>query len=90
MNAHVTLVQEKNREMYSAGGVVTMKNGTVYQGECPYRRLLMTFDQLVTRTQDCLPSYSLGKKGMDAVVETIRSVDRLASVDGIFHVMKGS
>jgi hypothetical protein len=88
MNARVTLVQEKNREMYSAGGVITMKNGAVYKGECPYKRLVMTFDQLVARTQECLPSYSLGKKGLDSVVETIRGVDRLTFVDRIFQVMK--
>ena len=88
MNAHVTLVQEKNREMHSAGAVITMKNGTVYEGEYPYKRLLMTFDQLVARHQEVLPSYSFGKAGMDAVVETIRGADRLTSVDPIFQVMK--
>jgi len=88
MKAKVTLVQEKERELFSAGGVITMKDGTVYKGECPYKRLVLTFDQLVLRHQEVLPSYSLGKAGMDAVVETIRGVDRLTSVDRIFQVMK--
>jgi len=88
MNAHVTLVQEKNREMFSPGAVITMKNGAVYKGEYPYKRMVLTFDQLVVRHQECLPGYSLGKAGMDAVVETIRGVDRLPSVDRIFQVMK--
>jgi 2-methylcitrate dehydratase PrpD len=88
MNAKVTLAQERNREVFSAGGTVTMKDGTVYKSEYPYRRLVVTFDQLVISHREVLPGYSLGKAGMDAVAETIRGVDRLASVERIFQVMK--
>jgi len=85
----VTLVQERDREMFSAGGVITMKDSTVYKHNFPYKRMLMTFDQLVIRTQEVLPSYSLGKAGMDAMAETIRGIDRQPSVDRIFQVMRG-
>ena len=86
MNGHVTLVQEKDRPMFSPGVVVTMKNGATYTGEYPYTRLEWNFEQLVTRLQDCVPGYSLGKAGFDALVETVRGADRLTSVDGIFQV----
>ena len=88
MNAHVTLVQEKDRALFSPGAVITMKDGTVYTGEYPYERLVWTFDQLAVRLQDCLPGYFLGKAVFDASVETIRGADRLTSVDPIFQVLK--
>ena len=34
-----------------------------------------------TRLQDCVPGYSLGKAGLDALVETMRGAERLTSVE---------
>lgn len=86
MRDHVTLVQEQERAMFSPGIVVKMKNGATYSGEYPYTRLEWSFEQLVTRLQDCVPGYASGKAGFDALVETLRGADRLASVDEIFQV----
>jgi len=88
MNGHVKLVQEKDRPMFSPGAMVTTKNGATFTGEFPYERLQWNFDGLVTRLQDCLPGYSLGKRGFDALVETLRGADQLPSVDRIFEVTK--
>jgi hypothetical protein len=89
MNSRVRLVQEKDRAMFSPRIVVKMKNGTTHTGEYPYERMEWNFDQLIGRLQDCLPGYSLGKSGVDALVETIREADRLTSVDRILQVTKG-
>ncbi len=88
MNAHVTLVQDKQRPMFSPGAVVKMKNGASHSGDYPYQRMEWNFEQLVTRLQDCVPGYSLGKAGFDALVETVRDADCLTSVDRIFEVTK--
>ena len=89
MNAHVTLVQEKDRPMFSPAAAVKMKNGATHAGEFPYERLEWSFDQLVERLQDCVPGYSLGKSGLDALVETMRGAERLTSMEPIFQVTKG-
>ena len=88
MQGHVKLVPEKDRAMFSPGIVVRMKNGTTYSGEYPYERMVWNFDQLEARLQQCLPGYSLGKSGFDALVETTRGADRLPSVARIFEVTK--
>ncbi len=88
MNRAVTLVPEKDRAMFSPAITVTMKDGTTHRGEYPYERLEWTFDQLVPHLQGCVPGYSLGQQGFDALVDTMRGVDRLASVDRIFQVTK--
>ena len=88
MNGHVRLVQEKDRPMFSPAAVIKMKNGATFTGDYPYERLEWNFDELVARLQDCLPGYSLGRAGFDALVETMRGVDHLASVDRIFEVTK--
>ncbi len=90
MNEKVRLVQEKDRAMFSPGILVKMKDGKTYAGEYPYERMEWNFDQLVARLQDCMPGYSLGKSGFDALVETIRRADLLKSVDPIFQVTNGS
>jgi 2-methylcitrate dehydratase PrpD len=86
MKTKVTLVQEKDRAMFSPGIVVTMKDGTTHTGEYSYERMEWNFDQLVERLQDCLPGYPLGKAGFDALVETARGADRLPSVAPILDV----
>jgi hypothetical protein len=88
MTAHVTLVQEKDRPMFSPGAVVKMKDGTVHKGEYPYQRLEWTFDQLVPRLQECLPGIPGGKPALDRLVATMSGADRLTSVDGIYQVLK--
>lgn len=88
MTHHVTLVQEKDRPMFSPGIVVKMKDGRTYAGEYPYARMEWNLDQLVERLQDCLPGYPLGKSGFDALMETVRGADRLPSVDRIIQVTK--
>jgi len=80
MNHKVTLVQEKDRAMFSPGATVTMNDGTIYSGEYPYRRMEWTYDELVTHLHDCLPAYPLGKSGFDTLVETVRGADALPSV----------
>lgn len=90
MNSKVKLVQEKDRAMFSPGIVVTMKDGTKYSGEYPYERMEWNYDQLVERLHDCLPGYPLGKAGFDALVETVRGADALASVDPLLQVTKVS
>jgi 2-methylcitrate dehydratase PrpD len=89
MHSRVRLVQEKDRAMFSPRIVVKMKDGATYAGEYPYERMAWNFDQLVGRLQDCLPGYSLGKSGFDALVETMRGAERLTSVDPILQVTKG-
>jgi len=88
MNDHVKLVQERDRPMFSPGAVVKMKNGATFTGNYPYERLEWNFEQLVARLQDCLPGYSPGKAGFDALVETMRGADGLTSVERIFEVTK--
>lgn len=90
MTSRVKLVQERDRPMFSPGIVVTMKDGTTYAGEYPYARMEWNYDQLVERLQDCLPSYSLGKPGFDALVETVRGADGLPSVDRLIQVTRVS
>ncbi len=80
MKNHVTLVQEKDRAMFSPGIVVTMRDGTTYSGEYPYARMEWNYDQLVERLHDCLPGYPLGTSGFDALVETVRAADSLPTV----------
>jgi hypothetical protein len=86
MNDRVKLVQEKDRAMFSPGIVVRMKDGTTHSAEYPYARMEWGFDQLVERMQDCLPGYPLGKAGHDALVETVRHIDGLDSVDRIIQI----
>ena len=86
MKNHVTLVQEKDRAMFSPGIVVTMKDGTTYSGEYPYARMEWNYDQLVARLQECLPGYALGKAGHDALVATVRGADGLPSVERLINV----
>ncbi|HZM44814.1 MAG TPA: MmgE/PrpD family protein [Burkholderiales bacterium] len=88
MNDHAKLVQERDRPMFSPGAVVKMKNGATFTGNYPYERLEWNFEQLVARLQDCLPGYSPGKAGFDALVETMRGADGLTSVERIFEVTK--
>jgi hypothetical protein len=88
MNNRVRLVQETDRAMFSPQIVVTMKNGATYSGEYPYERMAWNFDQLASRLEECLPGYSLGKSGFDALVDTLRGADRLTSVESIFRVTK--
>ena len=90
MNSRVRLVQEKDRAMFSPHIVVKMKNGVTYSGEYPYERMAWNFDQLVGRLEECLPGYSLGKSGFDALVETVRGADRLTSMEPIFQVTRCS
>lgn len=85
MNTRVTLVQEKDRAMFSPGVVVTMKDGATYAGEYPYARMEWNFDRLVERLQECMPGYPLGKSGFDALVETVRGADELPSVDQVIQ-----
>jgi hypothetical protein len=86
MKNKVTLVQEKDRAMFSPGIVVTMKDGATYSGEYPYERMEWNFGQLVERLRDCLPGYALGKPGFDSLVETVRGADDLPSVEPILQV----
>lgn len=88
MHAHVKLVPEKERAMFSPGIVVTMKDGRTFSGEYPYKRMQWNFDQLALRLEDCLPGYRPGRSGFDALVELTRDVDRLASVDKIFELTR--
>jgi len=86
MNQKVTLVQERERAMFSPAISVTMKDGAVHSGDYPYERMEWNFDQLVERLQDCLPGYPPGRSGFDALVGTVRGTDAFASVDPIVQV----
>jgi len=80
MRRKVTLVQEKDRAMFSPSITVTMNDGTTHSGEYPYGRMEWTYDELVTHLQDCLPGYPLGRSGFDGLVETVRGADEFLSV----------
>jgi len=80
MNSRVTLVQEKERPMFSPYIEVTMKDGTTYSGDYPYERMEWNFDRLVERLHDCLPGYPLGTSRFDALVDTVRRMDEFDSV----------
>jgi MmgE/PrpD N-terminal domain len=88
MRDHVTLVQEKDRAMFSPGITVTMKDGSTFSGEYPYERMEWNLAQLVERLQECLPGFALGKAGFDALVDVVASVDRITSVDPILNVTR--
>jgi hypothetical protein len=90
MHSRVRLLQEQDRAMFSPKIVVRMISGATYSGEYPYERMAWNFDQLVGRLQDCLPGYALGRSGFDALVETVRGADSLASIEPIFRVTRGS
>jgi 2-methylcitrate dehydratase PrpD len=80
----VTLVQERDRPMFSPAIRVTTADGNAYDGEYPYARMEWNFAQLVERHQDCLPGFPLGKAGHDALVSVVRNVDQLPSIDQLF------
>jgi 2-methylcitrate dehydratase PrpD len=88
MRSRVTLVQEKDRAMFSPGIVVRMKDGRTFSAEYPYERMEWNYAQLVERLQECLPGYVLGKSGFDALVETVQGTDGLASVEPIQQVTR--
>jgi len=88
MNAHVTLVQDQERAMFSPRAAIRMKSGATHTADYPYERLQWSFEQLVERLQECLPGYSGGKTAFDALAETMRGAERLASVERIFQIVK--
>jgi 2-methylcitrate dehydratase PrpD len=90
MHNKVTLVQEKDRAMFSPGITVTTKDGRTISGEYPYERMEWNLAQLVQRLQECLPGYPLGKAGFDRLVETVTSADRLESVAPVLSVTQVS
>jgi 2-methylcitrate dehydratase PrpD len=83
MTTKVTLVQEKDRPMFSPAISVAMQDGTVHTGEYPYERMAWNFDQLVQRLQECLPGYPLGKDGFDALEQVVRGAGQLEDVKPI-------
>ena len=83
MEKHITLVQEKDRPMFSPAIHVTMKNGTNYSGEYPYSRMEWDFQTLVDNLQSCVSGYPGGQTSFDKLVEITRQLDALKSVQPI-------
>lgn len=88
MKNHVTLVRERDRAMFSPAITVKVKDGTTYSGEYPYARMAWTYDQLVERLRGCVPGYPLGQAGFDALVQTLRGAETLATVEPILEVTR--
>ena len=81
----VKLVPQKERPMFSPAITVRMKNGKRHEGNYAYERMAWGFNQLVSRLQDCLPGFPLGKAGFDALVNVVRQVDDLPTMQAIFE-----
>jgi 2-methylcitrate dehydratase PrpD len=80
----VTLVQERDRAMFSPAIRVTTTDGNVYDGEYPYARMEWNFAQLVERLQDCIPGYPLAKAGHDRLVSSVQQLEDLPTIDPLF------
>ena len=85
MRKKVTLVQDRERAMFSPAIRVTMKDGSVHDGEYPYESMEWNLPQLVDRLHDCLPHYPSGEAGFERLVETVRAVDLLPTVEPIIQ-----
>jgi 2-methylcitrate dehydratase PrpD len=86
----VKLVPQKERPMFSPAITVILKNGTRLEGDYPYDRMSWNFNQLVSQLQACLPGFPSGKAGFDALVNVVRQVDSLPSMQAIFELLTES
>ena len=88
MRERVTLVQEPGRAMFSPAITVTMRDGTVHQGDYPYARMEWTFSQLVERLRDCLPGFPLGEQGFDRLHTNVLGADLLPNITPLLEVVQ--
>ncbi len=79
----VRIIGEFGRDMFSPAITVQMKNGARYDGEYPYQRMEWNFDQLLERQQDPRANFPLGPDAFDALVDTVKALDSLDSLDPI-------
>lgn len=88
--ARVKLVPQKERPMFSPAITVILKNGAQHEGDYPYARMSWDFNQLESQLHACLSGFPSGKAGFDALVNVVRQVDSLPSMQAIFELLKES
>lgn len=82
--SRVELVPEPLRPMFSPSISIEMQDGTVFQGDYPYERMVWDFDQLVVRLQDCLSGIHGGSTAFQELVSAVRAIEQEPFAANIF------
>lgn len=70
--------------LFSPAIDVRMKSGMLFSQQVVYESMLLNYDQLVQRLQDCVPGLPGGQAHLDQLVATIRRSDEFSSVQPLF------
>ena len=88
MANHTRIIPVWGHPMFSPSITLKVKDGRAFFGHYPYERMEWDLDQLVGRLQDCLSGYPGGKAAHDGLVEAVRGMDGLTSVQPIVQALR--
>ena len=89
MRTKVRIIGAAEWPMFSPSITIHMNDGRAFTGDYPYARMLWNYDQLVERLKDSGPKYPLGgSAGMAALVDLVRTVDGMASVEPLLRATR--
>ena len=89
MKTRVRVVGAVEWPMFSPSITVHLNDGRALTGTYPYERMLWNYEHLVERLKDSGPRYPLGgATGMAALVDLVRGVDDMPSVEPLLRATR--
>ncbi len=85
---HTRLLPVWGHPMFSPSVTLKLTDGRAFFGHYPYERMEWDFDRLVERLHHCMPGYPGGEPAFARLVEVVRHLDTIDSVQPIVEAVR--